>query len=183
MIKRGGHVDPPLQNYMPVSEQGVTLDRYMLIPRVLVFITRGSRVLLLKGAPTKRIWANKYNGVGGHVEPGEDVLTAARRELEEETGLTTNSVPDLRLCGTVVVNTEQNPGIGMYVFTGECREGEPKASTEGTLEWVPMEAISRYPAVEDLPILVGRIRRMKPGDAPFSARSYYKDDRLVVEFG
>ena len=114
---------------MPVHEQGVTLDRYMLIPRVLIFLTRGNRVLLLKGAPTKRIWANKYNGVGGHVEPGEDVLTAAWRELLEETGLPVASIQTLRLCGTVVVNTEQNPGIGMYIFTGECVTGVPRASS------------------------------------------------------
>ena len=53
---------------MPSSDQGLTNDRYTLIPRVLVFLTRGDTVLLLKGAPTKRLWAGKYNGVGGHVD-------------------------------------------------------------------------------------------------------------------
>jgi len=56
---------------MPKSEQGVTFDRYAIIPRTLIFITRegpsGLEVLLIKGAPTKRLWANRYNGVGGHV--------------------------------------------------------------------------------------------------------------------
>ena len=66
---------------MPSSDQGVTHDRYTLIPRTLIFLTRGERVLLLKGAPHKRLWANRYNGVGGHIERGEDVLTSARREL------------------------------------------------------------------------------------------------------
>ena len=163
---------------MPASEQGVDLSRYMLIPRVLIFITRGNCVLLLKGAPGKRLWAGKYNGVGGHIERGEDLLSAARRELLEETGLSVH----LRLCGTLVVETGENPGIGIYVFTGECPTGEPKASIEGTLEWVPFEEVSKLPLVEDVPILLERIRKMKRGDPPFSGRSYYQEDRLRLEF-
>ena len=163
---------------MPVSDQGISLDRYMLIPRVLVFVTRGTSVLLLKGASTKRLWADKYNGVGGHLEPGEDSLSAARRELLEETGLRA----ELWLCGTVVVETGDNPGIGIYVFSGESSQGEPKASAEGTLEWLPFVDVPDLPVVEDLPVLLRRIRKMKRGDAPFNARSFYQDKKLTVIF-
>jgi 8-oxo-dGTP diphosphatase len=163
---------------MPVSEQGVTLDRYMLIPRVLIFIKHGDKVLLIKGPPTKRIWADKYNGVGGHVEFGEDVLSAARRELLEETGLTA----ELWLCGTVVVETGRNPGIGMYVFSGESPQGEQRESIEGSLEWIPFEMINELPVVEDLPVLLNRIQKMQRGDMPFSAHSHYIDDKLRMVF-
>lgn len=163
---------------MPKSDQGVTRDRYMLIPRVLVFVTRGSRVLLLRGSPTKRLWANKYNGIGGHVEPGEDVLSAARRELLEESGLTA----DLQLCGTVVVETGENPGIGIYVFRGESSHGEPRESKEGSLEWVSFEDVPNLPTVEDVPVLLKCIMKMTPNDAPFHARSYYAGEKLTVTF-
>mgnify|MGYP001828532601 CR=1 FL=1 len=165
---------------MPVADQGVDPERYQLIPRTLIFITRGESVLLLKGSPPKRIWAGYYNGVGGHVEQGEDVLSAALREVTEETGLQPD---ELWLAGTVTVDTGQRTGIGLYVMKGISCSGDPLPSEEGELEWVAFSEILEKDLVEDLPVLLPRILKTNRSDPPFSARYFYdSDDQLIVEF-
>ena len=87
-------------------------------------------------------------------------------------------------CGTLIVDTGQNPGICLYVFSGEALEGGVKPSPEGTPEWLPFNRLSEIPVVEDLPVLLGRIHQMRRGDPPFAARSFYDEaGQLTIVFG
>lgn len=165
---------------MPVEDQGVFPERYQIIPRVLIFATRGEDILLLKGAPNKRLWANLYNGVGGHIEQGENVLSAAKREFKEETGL---ELINPWLCAVVMIDTGKPIGIGMYVFRGETSGETLQPSDEGNLEWVPQDKIHDLPLVEDLPILLPKTLSLSPDGFPLFAQYYYDErDNLVIEF-
>jgi 8-oxo-dGTP diphosphatase len=163
---------------MSVSEQGVQGERYSVIPRTAIFLRDGDAFLLLKGSPSKRIWPGRYNAVGGHVDRGEDILTAALREVREETGLEAS----LWLCGTVVVDSG-TVGISLFVFSGAITSGEPRESSEGKAEWIAFDRIQSLPTVPDVPLLIARILQMNKGDPPFAARSHYGEDgQLVLEF-
>jgi 8-oxo-dGTP diphosphatase len=147
----------------------------------LSFITYRNQVLLIRGAPHKRIWAGLYNGIGGHVESGEDILSSARREIFEETGL---KVQTLQLCGIINAATpDPNLGVLLFIFRGEAVSQETTPSSEGTLEWFDRAHPPTEDVVEDLPLLLSRVLGLKEDDPPFfGAYTYDNQDRLVVTF-
>lgn len=165
---------------MPSADQDLDPARYRVVPRTLIFIFRGQSLLLIRGAPHKR-WAGKYNAIGGHVERGEDVLSSARRELFEETGLQA----DLHLCGTLINDIGQDTGIAVYIFVADYLDGELRPSSEGTLEWVTFDRLSELPLrFDDLSQLLPRVLQSRQDGRFFSARSYYDENgQLLLSFG
>ncbi|HEU5227848.1 MAG TPA: 8-oxo-dGTP diphosphatase [Ktedonobacteraceae bacterium] len=87
----------------------------------------------------------KYNGLGGRLEPGEDIVSGMRREIMEESGLMAER---LLLRGTI-----SWPGFGKegqdwfgFIFRIEEWQGEPnEGNHEGTLEWVSLKDLPTLP--------------------------------------
>jgi 8-oxo-dGTP diphosphatase len=136
--------------------------RHLATPRTLLFLRCGRRRLFLEGGPRK--WfAGRLNGVGGSVEAGEDVLAAARREAEEETGLVPTSL-DL----AAVIHVMAEPVVMLFVFTGVLPEGDLREGEEGRLVWLSDDELHLRSArlVTDLVDLVPRLDARRPGDPP-----------------
>jgi 8-oxo-dGTP diphosphatase len=144
---------------------------YVLSPdRTQVLLMRRDKV-------SDDVHFGKYLSLGGHVEPGEDVLTCARREVHEESGLTTT---DLRFRGTVLW-TGFGPERGDYlcfVFRADSFTGTPHGGNEeGTLEWVPLDGLAGRPMWDSdhlwLPMVFDTVAR------PFFGVMPYDGDEMV----
>ena len=167
---------------MSLAGQRLQSDRYGVVPRTLSFLLRGEQILLLQLPPNRGAWAGKLNGVGGHIERGEEPRASALREVAEETGLIPG--PSFRLCGVVIIDTQQIPGIALYVFVGEAPQGEVRPSAEGSPVWVALQDLDEQDVVEDLPVILPLALDAYRGHAPFTAAyAYDRDGSLRIELG
>lgn len=166
---------------MPNTDQGNDFHRYLIIPRTLIFLfNHRNQVLLLRGAENKRLWAGLLNGIGGHVEVGEDIFESAERELWEETGIA--KIP-LLFCGQIMIDVGSQTGVGVFLFRGRYDGSDFNASREGALEWVDLDNLINLPLVEDLPLLIPKIAAFTLGAQPLIGKySYNPDGSLRILF-
>ena len=158
---------PPPRPYTPIL---ATLG-YVLSPD-------GRQVLLVhRNKRPGDAHLGKYNGLGGKLDPGEDVVSCLRREVREEAGLECDEV--------VLRGTISWPGFGKhgedwfgFVFRIDRWRGTPLSENpEGTLEWVAVERILELPLWEGdrhfLPLVFERTAKQFHGVMP------YRDGRPV----
>ncbi len=139
-----------------------------------VFSPDGARVLLIhRNARPDDVHLGKYNGLGGKLEAGEDVVAGMRRELFEEAGIACES---LQLAGTI-----SWPGFGKlgedwfgFIFRVNGFSGTPAtANPEGTLEWVEVDRVLSLPLWEGdrhfLPLVFDRSSPQFHGVMPYHA--------------
>jgi 8-oxo-dGTP diphosphatase len=142
-------------------------------------VFNGDDVLLMKRAANRRVFPNRYNGVGGHIERGEDPLSGARREIKEETGL---DVHDIQLRAVYNIDAGGDTGISLLVFTATSdSRNVTDGDGEGILQWIARDKVMGLDLVEDLPHILPRILEPKTCDAPlFVHVSYNLDDVIQI---
>lgn len=114
----------------------------------------------------------KYNGLGGKLEAGEDVLSCLMREIHEEAGI---QCEEVELRGTVNwtgfgPNGENWLG---FIFLVSTFLGSPNAdNAEGSLAWYPIQDLNTLPMWEGdrffLPLVFDRDPRIFYGYMPYS---------------
>ncbi len=120
------------------------MSRYQPVLATLGYVLSPDRervLLLHRNTRPGDIHEGKYVGLGGKLEPREDVVVCMTREIREEAGI---EATELSLRGTV-----SWPGFGKdgedwfaFVFLITAFEGQPRATTpEGTLVWKPVEEL------------------------------------------
>jgi len=127
----------------------------------LIFLTRGEQVLMLhrRKPPNQGLW----NGIGGHIEPGEAPLDCALREIREETGF---GLEQLQFGGLLTWDGYETPAGGLYIFMAEAPAGEPAPTGEGELGWKPRDWVfSSHEVVSNIhifgpPVFRGEIPRL-----------------------
>ena len=85
---------------------------------VVIFHPDGERLLLQKRSRNKDIQPGKWDtAVGGHVDCGEDFLTAARRELREELGVSEFPGELRYLFDSKIRNSIESEDVRVYGLT------------------------------------------------------------------
>lgn len=140
----------------------------------LCYIERGDQYLMLHRTK-KENDANhdKWQGVGGHFEPGETPEMCALREIWEETGLTAT---EYRYRGIVHFHSDLWESEDMHLFTVTGFTGEIKTCDEGDLEWISKARLMELTMWEGDRIFL----KLLEDNAPFfDLILEYHGDRLV----
>jgi len=102
----------------------------------LTFNLDGSRDLLIR--KKRGLGAGKVNGPGGRLEPGEEPVDCAVREVEEELGVTPRS---LEYRGEHRFQFLDGYSIHVYAFIASGYTGEVRETTEAIPLWTPVDEI------------------------------------------
>ncbi|MBD3299768.1 MAG: NUDIX domain-containing protein [Candidatus Moranbacteria bacterium] len=110
-------------------------------PLTLIYLIDSGKVLMLKRSPKKEMVAGEWLGLGGKLEPGEDLIDSAKREFVEETGLT---IHDPVLRGTFTWMSASKYAGTLFIFTATKYEGDLlKKCDEGELAWQNIDTLEK----------------------------------------
>lgn len=141
----------------------------------LCYVRQDGRTLLLHRVKKENdLNHDKWIGVGGKFEKGEDAEACLLREVREETGLTLTSYA---YRGVVTFRSTKWDDERMHLFTADGFTGQLKDCDEGELEWVDDARVPTLPTWEGDRLFLELLWRNEPF---FEMELAYDDDDKLV---
>ena len=130
---------------------------------LLMYRIQDGKLQVLLAHPGGPFFKNKDEGAWtipkGEAEPGEDLLEAAKREFEEETGVT----PTGPFTALTPIQQEGGKIVHAWAFKGDCDPGAIVSNTF-RIEWPPKsERMMDFPEIDraefyDVPVASRKIK-------------------------
>jgi len=153
---------------------------YCPILATLAYIISPDRTEVLLIHRNKRpddLHFGKYNGLGGKLEPTENIIEGVKREIFEEAGI---HCEEIALRGTI-----SWPGFGKdgehwfaFIFRIDKFSGTPQEGNhEGSLEWVKISELDKLDLWESDRLWLDKVFSDEPGS--FHGIAPFCDGKLV----
>lgn len=122
-----------------------------------IVAVRGNRLLLVKRSQNVSFYPGKWNWLSGFIDEAKPLRDFVEQELEEETGITSDNVHDMRFTSRVEI-TDEALGKTWLIYPVIVRvsaDVEPELDWEAEdFAWVAPGEIDRY---ETVPGVAGNI--------------------------
>lgn len=101
---------------------------------LILLVNDDDHVLAVARRGTQDAWGLP----GGKVDPGEDLIDCARRELREETGVHAHSLTEL-------YRDVDDDGFESITFLADGWTGDPVQGDAGPVDWITWDTLTRGP--------------------------------------
>ena len=145
----------------------------VILTTVCYIENQGKYLMLHRTKKKNDINKDKWIGIGGKFEKGESPEECVLREVKEETGL---SLKSYKLRGIITYTFTSFEVEYMYIFTSDNFEGDLTECSEGELEWIDKEKVTKLNIWEADKIF---LERLEKDSNFFTMKCEYDGDKLI----
>ena len=130
---------------------------------VVGFIVRDGKIFVAKRAKTKKMFPDRYELVGGHIDLGESPEQALIREVKEELGLTVTVGP---LVGafTFEIDDEFKIELAYFCYPTDGTEPTLNPADHSQSRWIARDELDKFEKEDEETELLRQAFKMLEGE-------------------